>query len=86
MIKKFISYDSDFVLTSTKKQKEIKPLLEKIGFYAERRHFKHKDSKFFLEFIHPPLSVGEEPVKEISAIRKGNRTLKLLFKESLSFK
>jgi hypothetical protein len=75
---KFISYDLDFVLISTKKQKEIKSLLEKIGFYAEGRHFKHKDTEFFLEFIPPPLSVGEEPIKEISEIRKGNRTLKLL--------
>lgn len=75
---KFISNDLDFVLISTKKQKEIKSLLEKIGFHAEGRHFKHKDTEFFLEFIPPPLSVGEEPVKEISEIRKGNRTLKLL--------
>jgi len=75
---KYMSYDLDFVLISTEKQKEIKSILEKIGFHADGRHFKHKDTDFFIEFIPPPLSVGEEPVKEISVIRKGNRTLKLL--------
>jgi len=75
---KYMSYDLDFVLVSTKKQREIKSILEEIGFYAEGKHFKHKDTDFFLELIPPPLSVGEEPVKEISVIRKENRTLKLL--------
>lgn len=75
---KYISYDLDFVLMSTEKHKEIKSILEKIGFYAEGGHFKHKDTDFFIEFIPPPLSVGDEPVKEISEIRKENRSLKLL--------
>ena len=75
---KFISYDLDFVLISSDKQKEVRSLLAEIGFYEEDRYFKHSDTDFFIDFISPPLSVGQEPVKEILEIKKGGRVLKLL--------
>lgn len=75
---KFMSYDLDFVLVSYDKQKEAKQLLIDIGFYEEKRYFKHIDTEFFIDFVSPPLSVGQEPVKEISEIKKGGRVLKLL--------
>jgi hypothetical protein len=75
---KFMSYDLDFVLISYNKQKEVRSLLTEIGFYEEDRYFKHNDTEFFIDFISPPLSVGQEPVGEISEIKKGGRVLKLL--------
>jgi hypothetical protein len=75
---KFISYDLDFVLISSDKQKEVRSRLAEIGFYEEDRYFKHRDTDFFIDFISPPLSVGQEPVKEISEIKKRGRVLKLL--------
>jgi len=75
---KFMSYDLDFVLISYDKQKEARQLLTEIGFYEEDRYFKHNDTEFFIDFVPPPLSVGQEPVKEISEIEKGGRVLKLL--------
>ncbi len=75
---KFMSYDLDFVLISSDKQKEVKQMLAEIGFYEENRYFKHSDTEFFIDFISPPLSVGQEPVKEISEIKKGGRVLRLL--------
>lgn len=75
---KYISYDLDFVLTSSDDQKKVKEVLTEIGFYEENRYFKHKDTEYFLDFVSPPPSLGEEPVKEISEIKKGNRTLRLL--------
>lgn len=75
---KYISYDLDFVLISSDREKDVKNLLLKIGFYLENRYFKHLDTKYFLDFVPPPLSVGSEPVKEIKTIKKGSRTLKLL--------
>jgi len=75
---KFMSYDLDFVLISYDKQKEARQLLTEIGFYEEDRYFKHNDTEFFIDFISPPLSVGQEPVREISEIKKGGRVLKLL--------
>lgn len=75
---KYISYDLDFVLLSTDDQKKARNALEKIGFYEDDRYFKHKDTEFFVDFVPPPLSVGSEPVKEISEIKKDNLILKLL--------
>jgi len=75
---KYISYDLDFVLISSDDQKKAKTVLEEIGFYEENRYFKHKDSQYFIDFVSPPLSIGSEPIKEISEIKKGNRILKLL--------
>jgi hypothetical protein len=75
---KYISSDLDFVLFSSTDQKKLRSVLEKIGFYEENKQFKHKDTEFFVEFLPPPPSVGEEPVKEISKIEKGDATLKLL--------
>lgn len=74
----YMSYDLDFVLISSDKQKESRELLQKIGFYEEGRYFKHPDSEYFIDFVAPPLSVGSEPVKSISEIRKKGKTLRLL--------
>jgi len=75
---KYISYDLDFVLVSSEKQKVVRKLLVDAGFYEEGRYFRHHDSAYFLDFIPPPLSIGEEPVKNIVEIKKRGRTLKLL--------
>ena len=75
---KFMSYDLDFVLVSADKQKEVGQLLAEVGFYEEDRYFKHRDTEFFIDFVYPPLSLGQEPVREISEIKKGGRVLKLL--------
>jgi len=74
----YLSYDLDFVLISSDKQKEAKKSLQELGFYPENRYFKHPETEFFIDFVAPPLSVGKEPVKDISTLRKGNRCLKLL--------
>jgi len=37
----------------------------KIGFAEQGRHFAHPATRFIVEFPDGPLSVGEEPVKEI---------------------
>ena len=75
---KFISYDLDFVLLNYTDRKKIKSVLEKINFKEEGIYFRHKDSPFFIDFLSPPLSIGEQPVKEITSIKKGNKVLKLL--------
>jgi len=75
---KYISYDLDFVLISSEREKDVKNLLLKIGFFPENRYFRHPDTEYFLDFVPAPLSVGSEPVKEIKTIKKGSRTLKLL--------
>lgn len=75
---KYLSYDLDFVLLVYIGRKKIKTVLEEIGFQEDGRSFRHKDTPYFIEFLSPPLSVGEEPVKDISSIKKRGKVLKLL--------
>jgi hypothetical protein len=75
---KYLSYDLDFVLQVYIDRKKIKTVMEKIEFQEEGRSFKHKDTQYYIEFLSPPLSVGEEPAKVISSIEEGNKVLRLL--------
>ena len=75
---KFLSFDLDFVLSAFDDQKKIKSILGEIGFYEKNRLFMHDDTMYTVDFLPPPLSVGEEPVKEIAQLKKGNKILKLL--------
>jgi hypothetical protein len=75
---KYISYDLDFVLASAADLKKASIILIGLGFYEEDRYFKHKDTKYFIDFVSPPLSVGGEPVRRVVEIKKGNRVLRLL--------
>jgi hypothetical protein len=75
---KYMSYDLDFVLLTYASRKKIKTAMEAIGFREEGRHFRHPDTLYIVEFLSPPLSVGQEPVREIREIRQGDRVLRLL--------
>ncbi len=73
-----ISYDLDFVLLVQEKRSRLREAMSEIGFSPEGRHFRHPETPFIVEFLSPPLSVGAEPVKEISTLQEGGRTLSLL--------
>jgi len=75
---KYMSYDLDFVLISSEAHKKTRDLLITIGFIENGRYFRHPDTEYFLDFLPSPLSVGEEPVKEINKIKRGKRILSLL--------
>lgn len=74
----YVSYDLDFVLRSAVPRKVLRSAMEKLGYREEGRHFRHPDNPYIVEFLQPPLSVGEEPVREVAEIRSGNRVLRLL--------
>jgi hypothetical protein len=75
---RYESFDLDFVLLTNEGRKKIGPVLEAIGFRKEGRHYRHPENPYIAEFLSPPLSVGEEPVRETREIRRGKHTLKLL--------
>ena len=49
-----------------------------MGFHEEGRYFRHADSPFFVEFPPGPLTIGEEPVKEIIERKFSTGTLKVI--------
>jgi hypothetical protein len=62
---KYVSKDLDLINTSFSRRSKIKAVMDKLGFHEQGRYFIHPETTFFIEFPDGPLSVGEEPVKEI---------------------
>src|SRR6266498_3609953 len=52
--------------------------MEGIGFREQGRYFIHTAAKYFVEFPDGPLSVGEEPVKEIKSFDLSTGTLRVI--------
>lgn len=75
---RYESYDLDFVLVSEVDRKKVRPVLEELRFRLDGRHFRRPGTAYIVEFLSPPLSVGDEPVRQIAEIRQGRRTLRLL--------
>jgi len=75
---KYESFDLDFVLMSSSARKKVGLVLEPLGFRKDGRHYRHAATPYIVEFLIPPLSVGEEPVREIHEIRRGRKVLRLL--------
>ena len=75
---KYVSHDLDLVNMFSVSRKAIRIAMFEIGFSEEGRYFKHPDSQFLIEFPPGPLSVGKEPVKQISEIRFITGVLKVI--------
>jgi hypothetical protein len=75
---KYDSFDLDFVLLSHADRRNVGPVLEALGFRREGRHYRHPLTAYIVEFLSPPLSVGDEPVGEVREMRRGRHILRLL--------
>lgn len=75
---KYVSKDLDLINTSFSRRSKIKAVMNELGFHEQGRYFIHPETTFFIEFPDGPLSVGEEPVKEISEFQLSTGTLRVL--------
>ncbi|HLA86605.1 MAG TPA: hypothetical protein VJL10_01155 [Anaerolineales bacterium] len=75
---KYVSKDLDLINAYFAKRREIKSVMEKIGFEEKGRYFSNPETHFFVEFPDGPLSVGDEPVKEISEFELSTGTLRVV--------
>ncbi len=75
---KYVSMDLDLINTRFVKRRRIHDAMKEIGFSEEGRYFKHQDTEFFIEFPGGPLSVGDEPVKEIVEQELDTGTLRMI--------
>lgn len=75
---KYVSKDLDLINASFAKRSRIKSVMNKIGFQERGRYFVNPDANFFVEFPDGPLSVGEEPVKEVSEFELATGTLRVV--------
>lgn len=70
------SYDLDFITYQS--TEEVERVLLQIGFKKEGRYFVHENCPFFIDFINPPIAIGNQPVKEFNLIKTEFGMLKLL--------
>jgi hypothetical protein len=75
---RYVSKDLDLINVHFAKRSRIKSAMEEIGFREKRRYFENPDAEYFVEFPNGPLSVGEEPVKEISEIELETGILRVI--------
>jgi hypothetical protein len=75
---KYVSKDLDLINENFAGRSKIKSVMEKIGFQEKGRFFVNPDTQFFVEFPDGPLSVGEEPVREISEYELTTGTLQIV--------
>ncbi len=74
---KYISYDIDLITASS--IKTIIPILEQLGFKnTGGRLFENPKCKFLIDFLAPPVSIGDEPVSEFNYINTRFGTICLL--------
>ena len=75
---KYVSKDLDLINARFVKRKDIKAVMDGIGFMEKGRYFIHPDTEYFVEFPDGPLSVGEEPVKDIDEFELATGTLRVI--------
>jgi len=75
---KYVSKDLDLINVNFAKRRLIKAVMEEIGFQERGRYFINLETSFFVEFPNGPLSVGEEPVKEIDEFELATGTLRII--------
>ena len=75
---KYTSGDIDIV--SEYSLEEIENALTGLNFKRKdkTRIFERKDCEYFLDFVQPPLAIGNAPVKQLSNIKTKNGIIKLL--------
>jgi len=75
---KYVSKDLDLINANFAKRRDIKAVMERIGFQEKGRYFVHSETQFSIEFPQGPLSVGEEPVKAIDEFKLAMGTLRII--------
>ena len=73
----YISGDLDLI--TYHEGKKIKKYLSEIGFeFTASKYFVHKNTEFIVEFVNPPISIGNEPVHEFHIHKTHLGEIKLL--------
>lgn len=73
----YMSYDLDLITHES--NRKIKVALEEIGFmYDKKKYYCHPDCKYFLEFLAPPVAIGNQPVHNFNTISSDSGSIKIL--------
>ncbi len=75
---KYVSHDLDLINVDFVKRTKIKNAMAEIGFQEKGRVFENPETEYLVEFPDGPLSVGEEPVKEIMDVKLPTGVLRVV--------
>lgn len=75
---RYVSLDLDLVDQGFTSSQKINRQMEALGFIKRGRHYVHPQSEFIVDFVAPPLSLGNEPVAEVVELKLSTGLLKTL--------
>ena len=73
---RYLSYDLDFVTFET--SGKIKKALLELGFEPKGKYFSRPDCSYFIEFVSPPIAVGEELINNFKTLHTPFGQIELL--------
>lgn len=73
---RYQSYDLDFV--TYEEIKSIEKVLSKLGFERIGRCFENPECPFIIDFVNPPIAIGNEFIQKFKSLQSSVGTLKLL--------
>jgi hypothetical protein len=74
----YVSKDVDFINIAFTSRTKLRRAMTSLGFIEDGRHFYHPENAHIIEFPAGPLSVGEEPVKDVQEVKLETGTLRLI--------
>lgn len=74
----YMSNDLDFIENGWNSRQALRDAMKLIGFVEHKRYFVHTESNFFVEFPKGPLSIGSEPIFDISTLEFPTGALRIL--------
>lgn len=73
---RYQSYDLDYV--TYEDMKKVEKALNKLNFQKKGRYFINKDCEYYIEFVSPPVAIGNEPIKNYEYHQTPFGTIKML--------
>lgn len=73
---RYQSYDLDYI--TYEDMKKVKKALQEIGFTEKNKYFQHEGCQWIVEFVSPPVAIGNEQVREFNKIKTPLGIIKLL--------
>ena len=73
---RYQSYDLDFV--TYQELQNVEKALAPFGFRRQGRCFTHEQCPYMIDFVNPPIAVGNQPIHKFEELKTSNGSLRLL--------
>lgn len=73
---RYQSYDLDFV--TYEDMRKVSQVLKELGFKIKHRYFIHDKCQWFVEFVSPPVAIGDQPIEKFEERKSKHGIIKML--------